>query len=84
MADIYDNKNVASDFESSGLTFNNPDEHSKFIKINEFISYTSENMLGFNAYCTYTVENTDGLQITKVAYLKIEPNGQSYKITRFM
>ena len=84
LADIYDNKNVASDFESSGLTFNNPDEHSKFIRINEFISYKSENMLGFNAYCTYIVENTDGLQIIKVAYLKIEPNGQSYKITRFM
>ena len=83
LSDIYQDKTVGSDFESTNaLKFKK--DHAEFKGITQFISYTGTNPLGFNAYCEYKVQTQTGLQITKVAYITLEPNGQSYKITKFL
>jgi hypothetical protein len=82
LSDLYEGKDVRDEFGSKQLV---PSNGNIYKGISSFISYQSNNALGFNAVCTYIVETASGFTYTNVCYLAIEANGeQSYKITKYI
>ena len=55
----------------------------KFKGITSFSMFEKPNAYGFNSYVEYSVETEQGLTYKNSAYLTIEQDGTSYKITAF-
>lgn len=81
LADLYQHKDPGGDYDPKAKTF---DSNLEYKGINEFLMFQSDNKLGFNVAMTYTVTSKSGFTYITKTYLKVEPSGNSWKISKIL
>ena len=77
LSDIYEGKDVGVDYSSDRIF----DTSYTYLGLEEFAMYNRANLAGFNAVCSYSLSTPEGITITTKAYLTIQEESNSWKIT---
>lgn len=81
LEDLYTGRDVSQDFFNN-YKFNT--YGAEYLGISNFALYKQDNRVEFNAIVSYQIKLENGLIYQLYAYLKIEKDGQSWIITKFM
>lgn len=81
LQDLYEMRDVSQDFMNY-RTFNT--YNAKYVSLDKIDSYSEDNYLGYNTYIEYTILTSQGFTYQIKTYLKVEPSGNSYVITKIL
>lgn len=81
LQDLYEMRDVSQDFMNY-RTFNT--YNAKYVSLDKIDSYSEDDYLGYNTYIEYTILTSQGFTYQIKTYLKVEPSGNSYVITKIL